>query len=65
MIRDHQPILSVCVYHRQDHVWSIPNLIHELHEGYSFFLRHHEPDGWQVVCYAIPQHRLNDVRPAR
>ena len=62
MIRDHQPILSVCVYHRQDHVWSIPNLIHELHEGYSFFLRHHEPDGWQVVCYAIPQHRLNDVR---
>src|SRR5580704_3331213 len=65
LIRDHQPILSVCVYHRQDHVWSIPNLIHELHPGYSLFLRHHEPDGWQVVCYAIPQHRLNDVRHAR
>jgi FkbM family methyltransferase len=56
-IREHQPILAVCVYHTQNHVWQIPLQIHDLCPGYKLFLRPHDFDGWQVVCYAIPEKR--------
>ncbi len=58
VIREHQPILSICAYHRQSDVWRIPLFIHSLREDYRFFLRPHDVDGWQLVCYAIPPRRL-------
>jgi FkbM family methyltransferase len=57
-IRAHQPILSICLYHQQDHLWRIPLFIHSLVPDYRFFLRPHDVDGWQLVCYAIPPSRL-------
>ena len=59
IIRDHRPVLSICVYHTQDHLWSIPILIHQLAPDYRLFLRPHDVDGWQLVCYAIPEGRSN------
>jgi len=58
VIQKHHPILSICVYHRQSDVWDIPLFIRSLWENYQFFLRPHDVDGWQLVCYAIPPHRL-------
>lgn len=58
-IRTNRPILAICVYHNQDHLWRIPLLIHEMVEDYRLFLRPHEADGWQLVCYAVPANRLN------
>lgn len=52
------PLLSICVYHRQNDLWRIPQLIHSLAPDYKFFLRAHDVDGWQLVCYAVPTHRL-------
>ena len=57
-IRDAAPILAISCYHRQDHLWSIPLLIHSINGGYAFFLRAHDLEGWDLVCYAIPRSRL-------
>ena len=55
--RDH-PILAACTYHRTEHLWQIPNLIHSIAPEYKLFLRRYAEECWEGVCYAIPDHRL-------
>jgi FkbM family methyltransferase len=57
-IQKHAPVLAICSYHKQDHVWKIPNLIHSFNPEYRFFLRPHLVEVWDLVCYAIPARRL-------
>ncbi len=57
-IQEKLPVLAVCAYHNQDHVWRIPLLIHSFSDQYRFFLRPHNLEGWDLVCYAIPLDRL-------
>jgi FkbM family methyltransferase len=57
LIRKNTPILAVCVYHRQSDLWNIPVIIHDLSPDYSFYLRPHLLEGWDLVCYAVPKHR--------
>jgi FkbM family methyltransferase len=57
-IRDEAPILAISCYHRQDHLWSIPLLINSINGNYAFYLRPHDLEGWDLVCYAIPRSRL-------
>ena len=61
-IQRHDPVLAICTYHVQDHLWKIPLLIQSMHSNYSFFLRPHLLEGWDLVCYAIPKTRLADKR---
>lgn len=58
IIRAHQPILAISAYHRQSDLWTIPLLIHELNPSYSIYLRPHDLEGWDLVCYAIPPNRI-------
>ena len=60
-IQTHRPILSICVYHKQNDLWRIPLFINSLVDDYSLFLRPHDVDGWQLVCYAIPKKRLRSA----
>jgi FkbM family methyltransferase len=60
-IQTHRPILSICVYHRQNDLWRIPLFIHTLAEDYRLYLRPHEVDGKELVCYAIPANRLRSA----
>lgn len=53
-----RPILAICIYHKPDHLWKIPLLISEYVEDYRFFLRPHDEEGWELVCYAVPPERL-------
>ena len=57
-IQASKPILAVCLYHKFDDLWRIPALIHSLSDDYRLFLRAHEMEGWQLVCYAVPLDRL-------
>jgi len=57
LIHKNAPILAVCAYHRQSDLWNIPLFIHDLSPDYSFHLRPHDLEGWDVVCYAIPANR--------
>jgi FkbM family methyltransferase len=61
-IRRHAPVLAVCVYHLQDHLWSIPLLLRKWRDDYALFLRPHNEEGWDLVCYAVPRARLSDLR---
>lgn len=52
------PVIAVCVYHRQEHLWTIPLMLAQWRSDYAFFLRPHNQEGWDLVCYAIPRARL-------
>ena len=58
LIREASPLLAISCYHRQDHLWSIPLLIQSLNPDYTFYLRPHDLELWDLVCYAIPRSRL-------
>jgi hypothetical protein len=58
LLRRHQPTLAICTYHRNEHLWDIPNLIHSISPDYHIFLRRYAEECWEGVCYAIPKHRL-------
>jgi hypothetical protein len=51
------PVLAMTVYHRADHLWRIPLMIASMRPNYSFFLRVHCQDCWDVSCYAVPPER--------
>ena len=58
IIERHSPVLAICSYHLQNHLWKVPLLIKSLNDRYRFFLRPHFLEGWDLVTYAIPKHRL-------
>jgi len=58
VLRSSQPVLAICVYHRCEHIWQIPSLIHSIFPGYRIFLRRYAEDCWEIVCYAVPPGRL-------
>jgi FkbM family methyltransferase len=57
IIRRHQPIMAVCLYHAPRHLWEIPLLLKELLPSYRLHLRRYSNDCWEQVCYAVPPHR--------
>jgi FkbM family methyltransferase len=63
-IRRTQPILAICVYHLQNHLWRVPLLMRELFPAAKFFLRTYCLDGLDTVCYAVPESRLTQPRGA-
>ncbi|HJT87183.1 MAG TPA: FkbM family methyltransferase [Bryobacteraceae bacterium] len=60
-MRRHNPLLAVCTYHTQDHLWRIPLKLQQLAPEARLALRPHCEDGFDVVCYAIPPHRAGSV----
>ncbi len=58
LLKDQSPVLAVCLYHRTEHLWQIPNLIHSLAPGYALYLRRYAEDCWEQVCYAVPRTRM-------
>ena len=47
------PQLAICLYHVQDHLWSIPLLVHALLPEHQLHLRYHGSDAWELVLYAV------------
>lgn len=58
LIRQHTPVLAISAYHRQNDIWKIPLRIQSINPNYSFFLRPHLLEGFDLVCYGIPNDRL-------
>jgi FkbM family methyltransferase len=57
IISENQPVLAVCLYHAQEHLWQIPFLIQSLNQNYRLFLRRYSDECWEIVCYAVPKDR--------
>jgi hypothetical protein len=56
-IQRHRPVLAICVYHVQAHLYKLPMLIAKLCPDYTLFLRRQGPHG-DLVCFAIPNEKL-------
>ena len=54
------PVLAVCAYHAQAHLWQLPLLIDQMHPGYCHFLRPYK-QVWELVCYAVPPKRVPEI----
>lgn len=56
-IQQNRPILAICVYHKTDHLWTIPAWIYQVYPNCLLYVREHELDGYDCVCYAVPVER--------
>ena len=54
-IQKYHPLLAVCVYHRPEDLYELPETICELSKEhpYHFYLRYHGPDLRELVLYAL------------
>ncbi len=57
-IRKYSPVLAICAYHTDDHIWQIPLLIHALNPNYKLYLRRYLEQPWEMVWYAVPAERV-------
>lgn len=53
LIRQSRPRIAASVYHEPQHLWTIPQLIHEIEPAYRLALRYHQRNGFDVVAYAF------------
>lgn len=53
IIQQQRPKLAICVYHRPEDIWKIPNLILKYHPDYKLYLRHYSLCKLETVLYAI------------
>jgi len=57
-IRKARPILAICAYHKCEHLWQIPLLIHDILPDYLISLRRYAEECWETVYYAVPPERV-------
>ena len=55
LIRRYQPSLAVSVYHKPEHLWTIPAQMQRLLPASRLALRYHQFNGFDIVAYAIPE----------
>lgn len=53
IIRVAHPKLAICVYHKPEDIYELPQLIMQFDPSYRFTLRHYTPGMWETVLYAI------------
>jgi len=54
-IKKYKPKLAICIYHKPEDVWEIPNLLLEFVPDYKFYIRHHCFSYLrETVLYALP-----------
>jgi FkbM family methyltransferase len=58
-----RPGLAISGYHRPEHLWTLPSLMHEIAPACDLYLRMHRFNGFDVVVYALP--RAAGGRPKR
>ena len=52
LITTYKPKLAICIYHKLDDLWKIPQYIHSLVPEYKFYVRHHRILYVDTVLYA-------------
>lgn len=53
IIRKHKPKLAICVYHRPEDLYEIPEIIKSYREDYKLYLRHYTDTYSELVLYAV------------
>ncbi|BBF44122.1 methyltransferase FkbM [Lachnospiraceae bacterium KM106-2] len=53
LIQEYKPKLAICVYHKPEDIWEIPQLLLKYNPDYKFYFRHYSINEWETVLYAI------------
>ncbi len=53
IIRNFKPKLAVCVYHKPEDLYTIPELIKSYRQDYRLYLRHYSDTIYETVLYAV------------
>ncbi len=59
-ILKHHPKLAICVYHRADDFWKIPETVFSIRDDYELYLRHYTEGVTETVMFFIPGESTND-----
>jgi len=54
-ILENHPRLAICVYHKADDLWKIPDQILSIRNDYDIFLRHYTEGVTETVMFFIPK----------
>jgi hypothetical protein len=55
IIKEQKPKLAICIYHKPEDVWEIPNLLLDFVPDYKFYIRHCTYSSFlDTVLYALP-----------
>lgn len=54
-IVEHQPRLAICVYHRFDDLWKIPERVLSYRSDYAIYLRHYTEGITETVMFFLPR----------
>lgn len=53
-----RPVSAICLYHDPHDLWRIPLRLHDLVRGSKLYLRSYSAEGFELVCYCVPEERL-------
>lgn len=53
IIKKYKPIIAVCIYHKQEHFWEIPNFLLSIKPSYKIFLNHYTEGICETVMYFV------------
>ena len=53
IIKRCRPKLAICVYHKPEDIWEIPELIMDIRDDYKLYLRHYSFRDTETVLYAV------------
>lgn len=54
-IKKYHPILAICIYHKADDWYKIPEIILDINSNYDIYLRHYMEGIYETVMYFIPK----------
>lgn len=58
LIKKDKPKLAICIYHKQDDLWKLPLMIHELVPEYKIYIRHQLNVFYDTVMYACLEEKV-------
>lgn len=54
-IKKYYPILAICIYHKAEDWYKVPQLVLEIEPNYDVYLRHYMEGIYETVMYFIPK----------
>lgn len=54
-IRKYKPILAICIYHKAEDWYKIPEIVLEIEREYNIYIRHYMEGIFETVMYFIPR----------
>ncbi|MDY3298106.1 FkbM family methyltransferase [Selenomonas sp.] len=52
-IRRNKPQMAICLYHKREDIWELPDYILSLRSDYTFYIRHYTVHTGETILYAV------------